>query len=589
MNIAMIKFTNSYNKLVFLLFPLSIFCFYLLNVFTNIAIDDFVYKHIITNVAEEEGVRVLNFKDVLESQYNHYFITNGRVLLNGLAQLFLIPDSKIYFNIANSVFFGVFQLLLLEQFGKGFLKYTAHHFLILILSLWFLIPGPNHTFLWLNGSINYLWGIVLVLLFLRLFKKVHFENKFHKIIYIPILFLFAFISGFTHEVFTVGLSGALFINFVINYKKYSVYSTTLILGIFLGTFFMVIAPGNLVRLSGSNMDNLSGFIMVMKKIGRLIASLPNLLAFSLLICSLVVLYFKDKAKLKLIYLNNSILIHSILISLLFIVLSGALDARVYFGIAVFSIMIIFSIIKECSISFTSFRMKVLIGIMTAVMLVEFYCVLNDLKYNKTIFDADEITWRNSNENVFPKYEKRSNRFVCEGLGGSDRFFWSNKAMSWYYNKDYMIFIPTSLHDLIYGSSELRYSKKFIYSHVGKNNGDSLNIYHSAKIPYLIFQTTANNVYNLKAGAHVTYHCDEMINVINKESFIVKLKNKLYSTNEIYIQSEKSDCFVLPTANNGFYLFAAKPKYIPINKINMLTIVVDPKEKKAHFLYNFNGI
>jgi hypothetical protein len=137
---------NTKRTLPFL-FVISLFCFYILNHFTDLAIDDFSYKFIFSDDPFKTNCRVATFSDLLESQYNHYFITNGRVLVNGLAQVFLMTENKIWFNIANTMMFGFLQILIFLIVG---LKIKDFQVLLYVFSLtlfWFLIPGPNHSLL----------------------------------------------------------------------------------------------------------------------------------------------------------------------------------------------------------------------------------------------------------------------------------------------------------------------------------------------------------------------------------------------------------------------------------------------------------
>ncbi len=559
--------------------------FYFLNVYTNIAIDDFVYKHIVTNVANDEGIRVKTVYDIIQSQYNHYFITNGRLLVNGLAQLFLMSDNKLYFNFFNTLVFGVFLFLLLKQFYVTTNKIRLHHYLILIISVWFLVPGANHTLLWLTGSINYLWATVLVLFFLDLYKKIHAEKRFHKKVYLPFIFVFAFLSGFTHEVLSLGISAALFFNFIKNYKHYSIYSIVLLAGFFIGTFLLIIAPGNMIRLEG-NVENVSVLAMIVKKIGRLVISLPNLLAFVLMMFVLIWIKIKDKIGFQLIYEKNALLLHSVFISILFIVLSGAIDPRVFFGIAVFSLMVLFSITGYYSEIFSSVKMKVAYGVLIAAMLFEYSHVVQDVRYNKMIFDADEITWRSNKDNVFPLHEKKLNRFVCTGLGGSDRYFWSNKVMSWYYHKDYMIFIPTSLYENAYQTnsfiSQSTLSKNDSLAHAK----DSLKIYYTNKTPYLIHKTTQKNTSSITSGSHVLYEFKNKIENASSTGLIAKIKNKIIPNKENATQSEVKPCFVLPT-KFGTYLVSEFSTNLPINQLNKATFFADGTNTNQLFSYNLN--
>ena len=82
--------------LLSLVFILSLLSFYLLNHYTDLAIDDFPFKNINTDNPDKVGQRVSSLLDLFESQYMHYFLSNGRVLANGLAQVFLMTENKTW-------------------------------------------------------------------------------------------------------------------------------------------------------------------------------------------------------------------------------------------------------------------------------------------------------------------------------------------------------------------------------------------------------------------------------------------------------------------------------------------------------------
>ena len=98
------------NKtLLYLFFLLAAIGVYFLTHNTTLCYDDFGYKLILS----PEGFsnqRVAGFSDLIYSQYNHYFIHNGRVFIHFIVQLFLIPDNKIWFDISNAIVFFIFQI-----------------------------------------------------------------------------------------------------------------------------------------------------------------------------------------------------------------------------------------------------------------------------------------------------------------------------------------------------------------------------------------------------------------------------------------------------------------------------------------------
>ena len=92
--------------------------FYLMNMYTPICGDDYLYSFYLTPVAAKsffEGAsigfeqKISSFTDVIFSQYNHYFYVNGRTIPHILEQSFAGLWGENCFNLIN-----VFAFLLLN-------------------------------------------------------------------------------------------------------------------------------------------------------------------------------------------------------------------------------------------------------------------------------------------------------------------------------------------------------------------------------------------------------------------------------------------------------------------------------------------
>ena len=84
--------------------------------------------------------------------------------------------------------------------------------------IWFLLPCPVDLFLLMSGALNYTWSAVLCLAFLLVYTKVRQMEKVNWGVAF-LLFLLGVISGWTHESLVVGISGALFIIYCVQYNK----------------------------------------------------------------------------------------------------------------------------------------------------------------------------------------------------------------------------------------------------------------------------------------------------------------------------------------------------------------------------------
>lgn len=109
----------------------------------------------------------------------------------------------LIFDIVNAVMF-VLMLLLAYYHGAGTLKNTDYKLvLLLFFSIWFSAPSFAESFLWLTGSVNYLFSIVFFLTALipyRFFYKEYEKHTITEKIFLCIFGLFCgLLGGYTTE------------------------------------------------------------------------------------------------------------------------------------------------------------------------------------------------------------------------------------------------------------------------------------------------------------------------------------------------------------------------------------------------------
>lgn len=548
------------------LFVGSLVAFFVLNRYTNLAIDDFTYKHIFTTNPHEVGKRVTSFADLVQSMHTHYFITNGRIILNGIAQLFLMSDNKLWFDIANTVVFGLFQLLFLQLAGVKFKDLTVSLYLFFISLVWFLLPAPNHTLLWLDGSCNYLWASVIIFLFLLKWQQ--YDEKFNSVrpVYYPLLFLLGFIAGLSHEVFSVGVSGALFFYYLLNLKKISRQIIPLVSGLFIGTTVTVFAPGNMVRMAAGESAPVSVAMFLIQRLGGFFATFAAMIPVWALLTLVIFIWFRNRIVCIEILKRNIILFFSILLSALFILLVGAYQDRVFWGISLFSLLLFFRIIHGLSPAWYQGRVfRIIIIVSVVAMSVEYASVSSALRHNKQAFDADENQWRTSTDSVFALHDKQQNRFTCSGLGGIDKTFWSNKVMSWYYGKTSMMFLPDELYQHLYMKQDM----------VAPRNKLSLNqsdftFYHLPQSSFIVTPLN-DSLHSISANSlfirFVPKWPVQIVDLSVKQKIVKLFLGKLPEP----LREETVQAFALST-KNGRYLISGLPLQISMKDICRVCII-----------------
>lgn len=154
--------------------------FYLMNMYTPICGDDYLYSFYLTPVAAKsffEGTsigfeqKISSFTDVIFSQYNHYFYVNGRTIPHILEQSFAGLWGENCFNLINVFAFLLLNMLVIWISGKRNLTKFGY-WVAAVFFIWFLLPCPVDLFLLMSGALNYTWSAVLCLAFLLVYTKV---------------------------------------------------------------------------------------------------------------------------------------------------------------------------------------------------------------------------------------------------------------------------------------------------------------------------------------------------------------------------------------------------------------------------------
>jgi len=241
------------------LFAIICVAFFYLNYYTTLAYDDFRYRHIIGIgtfdwVSEFPTIgEIKNMGDIFLSMRNAYFETGLRIPQSLLIPLFMMTD-KIVFDICNTLIYVVFILLITFHITGSFQKLNITLSIFISLLLWFFVPAYGQDFLWISGSINYMWSIVWLLLFLLPFRKKIVHNTFRLSIGSSILFfLLALLSGSCNENSGMAVLFLLFCYVLYKIKKRKTFALFELLGIagfLMGYIFLLTAPGNAVRMTG---------------------------------------------------------------------------------------------------------------------------------------------------------------------------------------------------------------------------------------------------------------------------------------------------------------------------------------------------
>lgn len=268
---------------------LSIFAVMLyMNFLTPLYADDYQYQFSWAN----RTIRIQNISQLVSSIKAHYYVMNGRVVVHALDQFFLMIG-KNKFNIINA--FGFTMLIYLSAYHiRGTIKKIRWYDIFLIfLSLWYLTPAFGESYLWLTGSCNYLWGILIILsyytIYTNYFNQIKTVKKF-EILFSIIVMITSVIAGCTNENTSVALCCMQIVAILIalEQKRVRPWMIMGVAGNILGGLVILKSPGQMSRLSETSGSLLSLDIWRINIINISGAIFRNLLIFVIIFYVLMV-------------------------------------------------------------------------------------------------------------------------------------------------------------------------------------------------------------------------------------------------------------------------------------------------------------
>lgn len=331
-------YTNQvvHSALFVLLVLVVFFIILFLNIKTPMTGDDYVYSFLY-----QTPYRLSSFHDIIKSQQVHYEIWGGRSVVHSIAQILLFLDNCLLTDIINSVVFVIFVYVIYYMITAG-KKKSISLFFIVFASIWFLQPAFAEDVLWITGSANYLWGTLIVLLFIlpyRLFSNGRRAN-FTEVLFTILMFVGGIIAGWTNEntaaaMIIIAISFVLYNRKLKNRIPFWMYSG--VLGAIIGYIFMIAAPGNFARAEGTSVN----LFVIVYRILTYTQNFVNYLgAFNLLGIILLILYIRfgnEKEKRIMPYLI--VFFIGMFVSIYIMVASPGFPPRAWFGSITFNIII----------------------------------------------------------------------------------------------------------------------------------------------------------------------------------------------------------------------------------------------------------
>ena len=424
------------NKRFFLVFVLIGIAFYILMVFSPLAIDDYDDCFLWDTTR-----RLSSLGDYLKNLYLHYFHVSARLVPHFCIEFFGVFLGKTVFNILNTLVFLSFLILVTRySLGDGKRIEFSTLFVFATCLLFILMPGFNDVFLWRSGSCNYLWSGTLSLAFLSMMKKSS-SRSYHNPL---VLWLIGLVCGWTNEAITVGIVGAWILYCAFHKDSFSKRRLFLLSGYCSGVLMLIVSPISLERALMSNEESLVSARVLLRQFSSSLLAIGNLRLFPLLLLLLVI--FTGLRRLDVsFYKENAVEFLALMISLLFIIITHYSSSRSRFGIELFSLILtlrlLFPILEKLPDSFFVLNICVLLGIFIPTV---YYSFLNHQEYKRCITQIqhpDSFIIQTEEVMIPPFFDRLVLRFVPSEKNPYYRGFLGDPSIERYFGKKTLCFLP----------------------------------------------------------------------------------------------------------------------------------------------------
>lgn len=515
--------------------------FYLLDRFCLSILDDYFYSFIagVSGGINGELTPVKSIVDALKSNIYDYMHWNGRFIIHTITSYFCGVIGVDAFRIINSIVFILFLIGLIKLIRSEFGTNKTDKYIILFL-LFTLMPEPGSIFLGIIAfTTNYLWTSCAIIYFILLYNKINKDIIHYNTIINILLLIVGIITGSLQESFTVGISGALFLYYCYNIKKFKGSVIWLVLGFWIGTCIVTFAPGNFERLALlAGKERFIGPIKYFNQLAHLIFDSKLLI---ICILSFIILYFKDKNFITIFLKKNKFYILAIL-------LNGIIVTIVYTGkrqltcIELFSMILLIKIIYSYFFAFCENKSQI-INITISIFLMVLYIPI----YKDRQINYKECT---KLQNMDPKNGVIVNKHLIDHATYiRDRKITANYKA---YSSDYL-------------SKDLNHGLSLI-----KSDGKDMN-YITAILPQspkeiaTQFNNKSNLIYNKKYKTYY-FRCPrkqfikEIYIVSEPTKFLGKVRNKLFNK-KFNKSSILENTFFFQYSDYNYYAFINIKNYI----------------------------
>lgn len=324
--------------------------------------DDVLYHCIWRRFENEDFIPIRSFSDIIQSQIVHYQYLTGRAVVQTVAQTFLGLLNKPIFNIANSIVFGL-TAWTAARFVSGN-KITPLVMMTVLFIMIVMIPGFVDDYLWIEGSLNYLWVSLAVMWFIIIFEKKKTQNiRVTDYLLSPFMLLI----GWTHEGMTLPLTISLIAHFW--FRRKTVMSNAAIPYIAwftAGSLICSFAPSTIMRAFG---DETHITVDAITKIALGLFTCTEMRTVWLLAFVMAYTYKKDRRLFFSHIRRYDYLYLSVVLCMGIIFVSGVTQPRVCYGVEFYAMLIVVNLLLKLGITKYAAKLTAIMGIILVVVLI----------------------------------------------------------------------------------------------------------------------------------------------------------------------------------------------------------------------------
>lgn len=244
------------------------------NLLTPMLADDFSYSF-----SFETDTRIEHVGEIFPSMAAHRHMLNGRVIPHSFVQLFLMMPKIVFdvFNALNAVLLAVLVCFLF----RGNYKRCSLLCLCGAFMLWNFTPAFGQNFFWLDGAVNYSWGISVLLIFLLPFIRDYLGREKPVSPVLTVLsVVFAFIAGSWSENGSIAAIFAALCLSVLLYRRERKISFPRLLSLLFaiaGFVFLMTAPATAGRAGEMNFSALAASLKNIVTASQKVLLLPYII------------------------------------------------------------------------------------------------------------------------------------------------------------------------------------------------------------------------------------------------------------------------------------------------------------------------